>query len=329
MGHTLKTAAAVLAVLAAAGAGGAWWGHDQFTRPGPSTADITVIIERGAGIDGIAGALARAGVLEDPLVFRIAARWITADNPLKAGEYAFAAGISARGALELLQSGKTVVRRLTVIEGLTTAEIVAQLQTTEGLTGLVTPAPPEGGLLPETYHFSFGDRRRAIIGRMRDAMDALMANLWRNKAPGVALQSPREALILASIVEKETAVPAERPRIAAVFLNRLARGMRLQSDPTVVYGLTQGRRPLGRPLGRDDLKAPSPYNTYLIDGLPPGPICNPGSASLEAVLRPGETDDLYFVADGSGGHVFAATLAEHNRNVAKWRRLNKETDGRR
>lgn len=327
MGRFLKTAAAVLAVLGLAGAGVAWWGHDQFTRPGPSAADVTVIVERGAGIDGIARALARAGVLGDPLVFRIAARWLAADDPLKAGEYAFPAGVSARAALELLQSGKTVVRRLTVVEGLTTAEIVAQLQATEGLTGPVAPALPEGALLPETYHFSFGDRRRAIVGRMRDAMDALMANLWRNKAPGVALQSPREALILASIVEKETAVPAERPRIAAVFLNRLARGMRLQSDPTVVYGLTQGRGALGRPLNRDDLKAPSFYNTYLIDGLPPGPICNPGSASLEAVHRPAETEDLYFVADGSGGHVFAATLAEHNRNVAKWRKINKETAG--
>ncbi|MBI2978954.1 MAG: endolytic transglycosylase MltG, partial [Rhodospirillales bacterium] len=162
-----------------------------------------------------------------------------------------------------------------------------------------------------------------LLRRMQDAMRALVDNLWRNRSPELPLMTPRQAVILASIVEKETAKPAERPRIAAVFLNRLKRNMRLQSDPTVVYGLTQGAGPLGRALTRADLKQPSPYNTYLIDGLPPTPISNPGSASLEAVMRPAATEDLYFVADGSGGHVFAATLEEHNKNVAKWRQFNK------
>ncbi len=297
------------------------WAYAQFVRTGPLAAPKTMIIPRGAGLDDIAAPLAGAGVLSDPLIFRIGAWLAGMDKSLRAGEYVFQARISPRQAVALLQSGKTVVRRLTVAEGLTTAQVLAQLKRTEGLEGDIPSPPGEGTLLPETYHFSYGERRDAMVARMREAMGETFARLWESRAPGLSLKTPREALILASIVEKETAVPDERGRIAAVFLNRLGKGMRLQSDPTVVYALTGGLGPLGRPLTRADLKTPSPFNTYLIDGLPPGPVSNPGRAAMAAVLDPPETGDLYFVADGAGGHVFARTLGEHNRNVVRWRKI--------
>ncbi len=323
MGRTSKIFIFFLTGLIVAGGGAVFWWNAQFKQPGPLKTKTIVIIEHGAGVNAIARDLNRAGVVSNPLVFRLGARITGAGEPLKAGEYAFPAGISPEAALRLLRSGATVVRRVTLAEGLSTAEILSQLAGTQGLTGIVRPAPGEGMLLPETYHFSLGDKRGDIVRRMATAMDILLASLWDARDGGLPLKSPEQAMILASIVEKETAVAAERPRIAAVFINRLNKGMRLQSDPTVVYGLTGGNRPLGRDLTRADLKTPMPYNTYLINGLPPGPICNPGAAALEAVFRPAKTKDLYFVADGSGGHVFSATLKEHNKNVAKWRKLNR------
>ncbi len=323
MGRTPKILIFFLTGLIVAAGGAVFWWNAQFKQPGPLKTETTVIIERGAGANAIARDLKRAGVLSNPLVFSLGARLTGTGKPLKAGEYAFPAGVSPEAALELLRSGRTVVRRVTFAEGLSTAEILSQLALTQGLTGIVKSYPGEGTLLPETYHFSYGDKRRDIVRRMTAAMRDLLANLWKNRAQGLPLKSPEEALILASIVEKETALAVERPRIAAVFINRLNKGMRLQSDPTVVYGLTAGNRPLGRALLKADLKTPTPFNTYLIGGLPPAPISNPGAASLEAVLRPAESKDLYFVADGSGGHVFSATLKEHNKNAAKWRKLNK------
>ena len=300
------------------------WGAAEYTRPGPLSAETTVVIERGARLEVIARELTRAGVLAVPLVFRLGARLTGADKRLRAGEYAFAARISPRQTVALLESGKTVVRRLTVAEGVTTAEIIAQLNITDGLTGDLGPLPAEGSLLPETYHFSFGDTRRAIVGRMAEAMRAALDDAWAARDRGLPLKTPESALILASIIEKETAVPQERARVAGVFINRLRKGMKLQSDPTVVYGLTGGKGALGRPLTRADLRTPSPYNTYLIDGLPPSPISNPGLASIVAALDPARTDEFYFVADGSGGHAFARTLSEHNRNVARWRKWRAE-----
>jgi UPF0755 protein len=321
MGRLAKILTTALSVLTVVVGGAVLWGYGQYKQPGPSTTEITVIIERGTGIDDIARELRQAGVLANPLIFRIAARLAARDNSLKAGEFAFPAGMTPEGVLRHLQSGKTVVRRVTLPEGMTTAEIIAQLAVTEGLTGTVGRLPGEGELLPETYHFSFGDSRQDIVNRMARAMTELLANLWQNRDPGLPLKTPADALVLASMVEKETAKPAERSRIAAVFLNRLGKGMRLQSDPTVVYGITGGKRPLGRELTRADLKIPSSYNTYVIAGLPPAPISNPGVASLDAVFRPEASEDLYFVADGGGGHVFSATLEEHNENVAKWRQF--------
>ena len=294
---------------------------DRFERPGPLTADTVILIPQGSGVDAIARQLHEAGAIEDPLVFRLGVRLLRAGRELRAGEYLFPVALSNRDVIELLRSGQTVVRRLTLAEGLTSQEIVALLEQAEALEGAVDSVPPEGSLLPETYHYARGDDRGELVARMGRARDELLSELWPRRAPNLPVATPEEAVVLASIVEKETGIAGERPQVASVFVNRLRKGMRLQSDPTVVYGLTGGTGPLGRALTRKDLQAPSPYNTYLNPGLPPGPIANPGRAALEAVLNPAQTPFLYFVADGSGGHAFAKTLAEHNRNVAKWRKL--------
>ena len=318
-------ALAVLALIAGLIAGAGWWGWDRYTRPGPLAESRTLIIPKGSGLAEIARQLEAAGVIDRPLVFRLGVRRDGLARSLRAGEYEFPAHISMRDAARLLGSGRTVRRRLTVAEGLTASQVLALVRGADGLEGQVPDAGiREGSLLPETYFYGWGDSRSDIVRRMREAMAATVARLWQNRAEGLAVNSPREAVILASIIEKETGLAAERPRVSAVFHNRLRRGMRLQSDPTVVYALTHGAGPLGRPLTRADLAVTSPFNTYVHGGLPPGPIANPGIASIEAALNPARTRDLYFVADGNGGHLFARTLAEHNRNVARWRRLQRD-----
>lgn len=315
-----RLAGVLLALLAAAAAGFAFRAWQDFNAPGPLAETRRVVVPKGTGLAPLAELLAEQGVLRHPLAFRVLVTLDGAGNRLKAGEYDFPAGISAASVRDLLVAGRTVVRRLTVPEGLTTAAVMDLLRNAEGLVG-EAPDPGEGRLLPETYHYSHGDGRADLAARMQRAMDKALARLFRDRPAGSPLNSETELLTLASIVEKETGLSGERARIAGVFVNRLKRGMRLQTDPTVIYALTGGRRELGRPLTRADLRVDHPYNTYRIRGLPPGPIANPGLAALEAAARPAKTDALYFVADGAGGHLFARTLEEHNRNAARYRRL--------
>lgn len=316
--------AAIAVVSAAALAGGFWlYLKQQYDAIGPLAEETVVIVPRGAGLAAIAEDLAAAGVIEDAYTFRLGVRLFGDARALQAGEFAFPAGSSMREAAALLASGRTVVHRLTVPEGLTSIEIVALLAAAEPLAGEISTVPPDGALLPETYHFHRGDSRESVLERMRQSMDQALAELWQTRDESLPLASPEEALILASIVEKETGVDAERPLVASVFVNRLRKGMPLQSDPTVVYGITEGKAPLGRALTRQDLAQPTAYNTYQIPGLPPAPIANPGRAALQAAVQPAESDFFYFVADGNGGHAFARTLAEHNANVAKWRKVQR------
>jgi UPF0755 protein len=322
--RALKFLALLSMVVALAGAIliAAWSQLNAYlVRSGPATVETVVVLPRGAGLGQIAGTLVEAGVIDHPWLFRLAVRILGRDRDLKAGEYAFPARATPQGVIAMLAKGETVARRLTLAEGLTVAEIFQLLENTEALEGALPPPPEEGSLLPETYFYAFGDSRVGLVRRMEDAMRETMDELWSQRAEGLPFRTRREALILASIVDKETGVADERDKVAAVFINRLRRGMRLQADPTVIYGLTEGDGALGRELSRRDWEHGSAYNTYQIDGLPPGPIGNPGRASIEAVLRPAEVDYLYFVANGSGGHAFARTLAEHNRNVAQWRKL--------
>jgi UPF0755 protein len=315
----------VFAVLLGVIAGAAlFWTYANYTRPGPLAVPSTLVIEAGNGLDAIAAQLEAAGIIDDKTVFALGARAERAHTALKAGEYEFEPRISPREVVALLASGRTVVRRLTVPEGLTTHQVLAQIGRTEGLAGDIPEGLGEGTLLPETYHFSFGDGRAELVRRMEAGMREALGELWPARAAGLPLETPREAVILASIVERETGRPDERPRVAAVFLNRLRRGMKLDADPTVAYAVSDGTGVLDRALTRADLAVDNPYNTYRYAGLPPAPIANPGRASLAAVLDPARTDDLFFVADGSGGHVFARTLEEHNRNVRDWRRIQRE-----
>jgi UPF0755 protein len=312
----------LLILIAAGAAGGAlWYAVDRYRSPGPLASDRTVLVPRGFGVEEIADQLEAEGVLANRWLLLGGVRF-TEGRGLRAGEYVFPAGISAEGVVALLRSGRTVVRRFTVPEGLTTAQIMGLLAAEPALSGEVPPPPPEGSLLPETYNFSWGDGRAAMMERMQRAMRDALAEAWARRDDGLPIARPEDLVTLASIVEKETGVAAERARVAGVFVNRLRRGMRLQSDPTVIYGLTSGAGSLGRPLTRADWRHVSPYNTYVIEGLPPHPIANPGRASLLAAVAPERHAYLYFVADGTGGHAFATTLADHNRNVARWRQFN-------
>lgn len=314
----LRLASLLLSASVIVGFAGVWaW--TEFTRPGPLAAETNVVIPRGSGMETIAHRLFEAGVIADPRILALGAKVTGQARRLKAGEFAFPAAVSPQGALDILESGVTVVRRVTVAEGLSSLEVVAVVNAAEGLEGEIEDVPLEGTLLPETYHYAYGDDRADIVARMRAEMDETVRTLWESRAPDLPIASPQEAVILASIVEKETGVADERPLVASVFVNRLNRGMRLQSDPTVAYGIAGGEG-LDRPLTRADLKGETPYNTYVIPGLPPGPIANPGTAAIAAVLQPAETKYLYFVADGTGGHAFSETLAGHNRNVRAWRR---------
>jgi UPF0755 protein len=319
--RALLPALALVALLGGALAGGLLEARARYAGPGPLPEARAIVVPRGSPTR-VAEALLAAGAITSPLALRIAAWLTSSDGPLRAGEFLFPSQASLREVLSVLRQGRPVQHRLTIPEGLTAAAIATLLDRTDTLAGDAV-VPAEGTTLPETYLHERGTTRAALAERAARAMDRALAEAWANRAPGLPLASPTDLLILASIVERETGKAEERPRVAQVFINRLNRGMRLQSDPTVVYAASGGLGTLDRPISRADLDAPNPYNTYRNAGLPPGPIASPGTASLAAVARPSGGDDLYFVADGTGGHAFATTLDEHNRNVAKWRALNK------
>lgn len=326
-GRRLAILLLILAVAGVAGAAGLAVGVQRLvSQDGPLAADAVIIVPRGTPVVGIARLLHDNGAVRHAGLFAVAARWYGRERPLRAGEYMIEAGSSVVDIIGVLQGGEQVARLLTIPEGLTSQEVRALVAAAEALEGEV-PEIGEGTILPETYHYVRGESRAEVISRMAAAQETALADLWDNRAPDLPVASMEEALTLASIVERETSLDEERALVAAVFINRLRRGMRLQSDPTVAYGLTPDGAPLARALTRQDLRTEHQYNTYVIDGLPPGPIANPGRASIAAVLNPAETDALFFVADGSGGHAFARTLDEHNRNVARWRRLVRERDG--
>lgn len=320
--------AALVVVMGGAVVGGAYFGFVRAVgEPGPLKTPVTVIIAPRSGLSTISKQLADAGVVARPWMATLEARRSGQDRALKPGEYRFEANISLTDALTKIVKHDVVPRFVTIPEGRVMAEVRTILASAEGLTGEVSSAVQDGDLLPETYRYEWGDARDSVIARMRSARAAALKELWDARQDGLPLNSPEEALVLASIVEKETGIAAERARVAGVFINRLKRGMKLQSDPTVVYGLAQTGEMEGA-LTLANLAQPTPFNTYVIPGLPPSPICHPGRAALAAVLHPEATDALYFVADGSGGHAFAATLDEHNRNVARWRQIERQNRAR-
>jgi UPF0755 protein len=303
------------------------WAVWTYRGPGPeaTAGEISsVVLRRGAGLNEIASSLERAGVIRSGAIFKAAAQVTGVARDLKAGEYEFASGASMARVLDDIRAGRVVRHQVTIPEGATSEMVIEMLNAEEALTGLA-PTPPEGTVLPETYDFQRGEDRAAVLQRMMDARDKLLAALWAQRQPGLPVTTPEEAVILASIVEKETGVASERPQVASVFTNRLRKGMRLESDPTIIYYITKGR-PLGRRILKSELENPAnTYNTYIIDGLPPTPIANPGRAALAAVLDPPQSEYLFFVADGTGGHAFAVTYEDHKRNVAKWREYRART----
>jgi UPF0755 protein len=324
----MKRYIALVLVLAVLAGGVVEWLYASFAAPGPAArqdGETVVLIKNGVGLHGIADSLAAAGVVTLPEIFRLGVRLHGETAALKAGEYAIPSRASMFDIMNILIAGKSIQHKLTVAEGLTSQMAYDIVEADPVLTGAAGPLPPEGVLLPETYLFVRGETRQGLIDEMEQAQRSLLDALWERRAPNLPFATKEQALILASIVEKETSLPEERRHIAAVFVNRLRLGMKLQSDPTIIYGITKGY-PLGRRIRQSEIAAATPYNTYVIAGLPASPICNPGRDSIAAVLDPEASKDLYFVADGSGGHVFAATIEEQNKNVAKWRKIH---DGQR
>jgi UPF0755 protein len=295
----------------------------EVTAQGPLQSDKVVVIPKNTGTGEIAGILKQEGVIDQPLLFQTYAYLNRQRGQLKAGEFQFKAGTSVEDAIDTLIQGKAILHAVTIPEGLTSQQIVGRLYENEILSGDIIETPREGSLLPDTYKFERGTTRQQIVNTMQTAQRQALEQIWQRRSSELPIKSPQELLILASIVEKETGRADERTRVAGVFINRLLKRMKLQSDPTIVYGLVGGKGTLGRGITRAEIDAVTPYNTYVVEGLPPGPIANPGRAALEAVANPSRTKDLYFVADGSGGHAFADTYEQHQRNVARWRQIEK------
>ena len=300
------------------------WLMKEARSPGPLAEDKVVMIVREDDAASIADQLERAGVIDSAMWFNILTVLDGNRGALKRGEYAFKAAMSMNDVENELIAHRVVRYKLTIPEGLTSEQVVDRLRDDTVLTGDVRELPREGSLMPDTYYFERGDTRQSFLSRMSKIQAKTVDEIWKSRSPDLPIKSPWEMVTLASIVEKETGKPEERPRVAGVFINRLEKHMRLDSDPTIVYGLVQGKGTLGRSITKADLNQSTPYNTYIIDGLPPGPICNPGKAALEAVAKPARSKDLYFVADGTGGHAFAETLDQHQKNVARWRQIEKD-----
>lgn len=315
---------AMLAVIAVGVA--LYAGKRAFEGAGPSVVTTNFMVRPNTSVAEIADQLERRGLISDSRIFRLGVRAYDKGGVLKAGEYEIRAHASMRDIMELLESGKSVLASLTIPEGLTVQQAFQRIAEHEALTGdMPAELPPEGSLIADTQRFTRGATRQQIIDKMMADQKRLVETIWKRRVSELPIADINEFVTLASIVEKETAVSDERSRVAAVFINRLNKGMRLQSDPTIIYGLFGGKgKPADRPIFRSDIEKPTPYNTYVINGLPPGPIANPGRESLEAVANPSKTNDLYFVADGTGGHVFAQTLDEHNENVARWRAFERK-----
>lgn len=302
-----------------------YFGKVQFDEDGPLQKAKTIVIEEGSGLSTIADKLVSSGIISSDFVFEQGVKASGNAKALKAGEYAFKPAMSMRDVMQTIVSGKGVVHKVSVPEGLTSFEIMKRVAEHEILEGdMPEEIPVEGSIMPDTYPFQRGTTRKELIEQMRRQQEQFLAQIWEKRIDGLPLASPEEMVILASIVEKETAKADERPRVAGVFINRLNKGMRLQSDPTIIYGIFGGEgKPSDRPIYKSDIAQKTDYNTYQIDGLPPTPIGNPGRAALEAVANPSRTEDLFFVADGTGGHVFAKTLDEHEANVKRWRAIEK------
>ena len=309
----------VLIVISVAVGAALFFGKQRFDAPGPLADDKVVNIPRGLGTRDIADVLQREGVIDQPYIFMGGVIALKARGELKYGEYQFSKHASVADVVDTIIEGRVVQHAFTVPEGLTSEQIVARLLESTALTGQIKEIPREGTLLPETYRFTRGMTREQIIQRMQQAHRRVLQDVWEHRMPDLPVKTPEQLVTLASIVEKETGRPDERTRVAAVFVNRLKTKMRLQSDPTIIYGLTGGKGSLGRPIQKNEIEQPTPYNTYVIDGLPPGPIANPGRASLEAAANPARTKEIYFVADGSGGHLFSDKYTEHQKNVARLR----------
>lgn len=296
--------------------------HQMWLRPGPLSRSAVILIAPKTSTHDIAAQLEGAGVVANALLYEGEIRLEGQASKVKAGEYAIPAHASMADVTAIMVAGKSIQHKITIAEGLTSDMAYKLVLANPVLVGEAGPQPAEGALLPETYLFTRGTTRNEILARMEKAEAKFLAQQWATRSQGLPLASPEQAVILASIVEKETALPEERRHVAAVFLNRLKAGMKLQSDPTIIYGISKGY-PLGRPILESEIEGATPYNTYAIPGLPPTPICNPGKESLAAVLNPEDSPDLYFVANGKGGHVFAATEAEHLKNVAAWRAIER------
>lgn len=302
------------------------YGKSVFESAGPLSEPQTVVIKEGSSLSQISSKLLSNDVIDNGWIFSQGVKAHKAQSSMKAGEYIFQPQMSMYDVMETIRSGKGILHKVTLPEGLTVFQIFERLAKHEILEGpLPETLPAEGSLMPDTYPFQRGTTRAEVVERMKQAQETFLSQVWEKRIPGLPISTPQELVTLASIVEKETGKADERPRVASVFINRLNRGMKLQSDPTIIYGIFGGQgKPSDRPIYKSDIETATAYNTYTIPALPPGPIANPGRAAMEAVANPSRTDDIFFVANGTGGHVFAKTLAEHNQNVARWRQIEKQ-----